>query len=558
MASDQTGDRKDNRRNILILCIDQWQAHMNVPQEVELSTLERLESQGVSFDHHYCTYPICTPSRSTMWTGVHAVHTDLWDNTNFAYINELSHDVPTVGHMLREQGYYTAFKGKWHLSEVPRSEDGLESYGFSDFQQWGDIFGAPLEGEMIDGTVVFETVDWLEHKGAHLDRPWLLVCSVINPHDVMFLQTDPVAAAPELGIVGGIQTTAQRLGWFEYEWNVELPDNFEDDYALQPWGVRNYKEYINLNYGQIPDARHDLWLKHRNYLINCMRLVDLELAKVLDALDRLDLWQNTVVIFTGDHGEMNGAHRLTQKAAIPFDEAAVVNLTVCAPGAPQGKRTTAIGSHLDLAPTLLEFAGLDEQQIRERYPRLKGRSLVPAVLNPAESGMRGSVEAPGDGALMLWDGLHSLDLEWVATGALKTITDMGPKPPGGPEVAAARLKEAGRKFGAPDFSKRGFYRAIVDGQYKLVRWFSPMEYGNPSTLQELYRTSDVALYDLVNDPGELENLGHPKHPRHDPALVERMLAKLHRLVEQELGEQKPPFDLDMFGTRDVTYRKDAG
>ena len=81
-----------------------------------------------------------------MWTGVHAIHTGLWDNTNFAWINELSSEIPTIGHMLREQGYYTAFKGKWHLSAVPHREDALERYGFSDFQQWGEMFGAPLAG----------------------------------------------------------------------------------------------------------------------------------------------------------------------------------------------------------------------------------------------------------------------------------------------------------------------------------------------------------------------------------------------------------------------------
>ena len=68
-----------------------------------------------------------------------------------------------------------------------------------------------------------------------------------------------------------------------------------------------------------------------------MRLVDAQFEKVLDALDRLDLWKNTIVIFTSDHGEMNGAHHMAQKGAIPFDEAAIVNLTVCVPGGPQGR-----------------------------------------------------------------------------------------------------------------------------------------------------------------------------------------------------------------------------
>ncbi|HSH46260.1 MAG TPA: sulfatase-like hydrolase/transferase, partial [Longimicrobiales bacterium] len=84
-----------------------------------------------------------------MWTGVHARHTGLWDNTNFAWTDELSADVPTIGHLLREQGYHTAFKGKWHLSAVPRGEDALERYGFSDYQQWGEIPGAPWPGTAL-------------------------------------------------------------------------------------------------------------------------------------------------------------------------------------------------------------------------------------------------------------------------------------------------------------------------------------------------------------------------------------------------------------------------
>ena len=88
------------------------------------------------------------------------------------------------------------------------------------------------------------------------------------------------------------------------------------------------------------------------------------------------------MIFTGDHGEMNGAHRMTQKGAIHFDEAAIVNLTVCVPGGPQGRRTAAVGSHLDLAPTLLAFAGMTESEIRAYYPHLKGRSLKSVILDP--------------------------------------------------------------------------------------------------------------------------------------------------------------------------------
>jgi arylsulfatase len=557
MAANRNNERGDNRPNILILCMDQWETHMKVPNDVEFPAMRRLESQGVSFDRQYCTEPICTPSRATMWTGVHAAQTGAYENTNQAWITGLTHEIPTIGHMLRERGYYTAFKGKWHLSWLEHSEDALESYGFSDFQQWGEMYGAPLEGEMLDGTVAFQTVDWLETKAPTLEQPWLHVCSLVNPHDIMFYLPDPVEMPPPGGAMGPLKTPQQRLGWFDKQWDVGLPDNLVDDLRLQPYGVKAYKDATEFNYGKVPEDRTDLWIKRRNYLVNCMRLVDAQFLKVLEALDRQNLWDSTVVIFTSDHGEMNGAHQMQQKGAITFDEAAIVNLTICAPGGPKGKRTAAVGSHLDLAPTLLEFAGLSEQEIHERYAHLKGRSLKSVILDPKQAGPRGSVDAPGDGALYCWDGLSSLDLDWAKTGAMRGLATMNLQPGNQITEVEQRLKAAGEKYGAPDYDKRTFFRCVVDGQYKLVRWFSPNEYGNPSTLKELYDTGEVGLYDLVNDPGELENLGNRDHPKYDPALVERMLAKLHRLVEQELGEDRAPFDMDMFGTREVKYKKAA-
>jgi arylsulfatase len=201
------------------------------------------------------------------------------------------------------------------------------------------------------------------------------------------------------------------------------------------------------------------------------------------------------------------------------------------------------------------LAGLSDDEIRERYPHLKGRSLKAAITDPRGDGPRGSVNTPGDGALVCWDGLNMLDKDWSLTGVLKELSDFSLEFSEEAINKPEKLREAGRKYGAPDFKKRNFFRAVVDGRYKLVRWFSPEEYGNPYTLEELLATSDVALYDLVNDPGELRNLAHPDHPGRDRMLIERMLAKLHALVQHEIGEDRCPFDLDMFGTREVKYLK---
>lgn len=540
-------NKKNNgKKNILILCMDQWQTHMNLPAGVIFPAMERLESQGVTFERQYCTVPICTPSRATMWTGVHAAKTGLWDNTNFAWINELSSEFPTIGHMLREQGYYTAFKGKWHLSEVPFSEDALERYGFSDFQQWGDVFGKPLEGAKVDGTVVFETIDWLKYKSPHLDQPWLLLCNLVNPHDIMYFQSDSAEEPIPNGAMSGKKTSAQRLSWFEKEWPVELPENFDDDLKYQPFGVKHYKEFVEKHYGKTPEEQPEPWLKRRNYLINAMRLVDYEFNRIIGTLDELDLWKDTIVVFTSDHGEMNGAHRMSQKGAIHFDEAAIVNLTVCVPDGPKGVRTSAVGSHLDLAPTLLEFAGLPEKEIKGRYPHLKGNSFKSVIMNPGLKGPRGKGQEPGKGALYCWDGLNMLDKEWSSSGVLQSMMDSTSSTY---NDVQEQLQKAGEKFGAPDFNNRTFFRTVVDGQYKLVRWFSPNKYGNPGTLEELYAHSDVTLHDLINDPLEMENLAQREHPKYDPEKVERMLRKLHNLIIEEIGNDKAPFDLNLFGTQ---------
>lgn len=543
-----SADRAE-RPNLLVLCMDQWDVHMDLPPGVELPAIQRLVGAGVSLANQYCTVPQCTPSRATMWTGQHAKNVGLWDNTNFAWTDVLDQDVPTIGTMLREQGYYTAFKGKWHLSHPQRSSRALEGYGFSDYQSWGDNWGAPLHGEQLDGAVAFETVDWLRHKRPH-DQPWLLISSMVNPHDIMFLRAGEDEHAHPNGALAPLAHPPQDLG-FMREYDVELPGNFSDDLEGQPFGVHSYKRNVEWNYGRIPEGREDLWKVRRNYLINCLRMVDAEFQKVLDELDRQDLWRNTVVVLTSDHGEMNGAHGMAQKGAIPFQEASIVNMTVVSPRGPSGAQSDAVGSHLDLATTFLSWAGLEEAEIRERYPALKGRNLRYLFESPGQvPPPRGSASEPGDGALISWDGLNMLDPEWAIQGALGELAQLGH----GPDKTLEDCRRVGETYGAPDMDKRTFFRAVSDGRYKLVRWFAPTRYETPRTVEELHATSDVALYDLVEDPGELHNLGDPSHRDYDGRVVASMLEKLVHLIDTELGDDERPFDLDMFGTREVRYR----
>jgi len=171
--------------NILVLTCDQHNAHLPRPSGYELPNHDRLEAQGLVFDDFQVATGLCTPSRSVMWTGQHAPLTGMWDNTNMAWIDDMDPAKRTVGHMLRDAGYYTAFKGKWHLSEVPGTgtEDALEPYGFSDFQGFGEIWGEALDGYERDGDIAADAETWLTQKapGIAESQPWFLAVNLCNP-----------------------------------------------------------------------------------------------------------------------------------------------------------------------------------------------------------------------------------------------------------------------------------------------------------------------------------------------------------------------------------------
>jgi len=113
-------------------------------------------------------------------------------------------------------------------------------------------------------------------------------------------------------------------------------------------------------------------------------------AGCLEASGQAD---NTVIIFTSDHGEMGGAHHLRQKGSVAFRKPSMC-LSDCRSAPSRCARTDAVGSHLDLVPTILAFAGLPEAGLRQRYPSLKGHDLSGVVENPTSTGPRGSSGEP--------------------------------------------------------------------------------------------------------------------------------------------------------------------
>ena len=121
---------------------------------------------------------------------------------------------------------------------------------------------------------------------------------------------------------------------------------------------------------------------------------------------------------------MAGAHGLRQKGGVLYRESVNVPMIVLHPEGPKGATTEAVGSHLDLAPTLLSIAGLSEGERNERYPDLRGEDLSGVIASPEQDGPRGSPSTPGKGSLYTYDMLSTIDIDWLAEVASHTI-DLG-------------------------------------------------------------------------------------------------------------------------------------
>ena len=286
-----------------------------------------------------------------------------------------------------------------------------------------------------------------------------------------------------------------------------------------------------------------MWHNHINHYINCMIDVDRHIGSVLDALEESGQAENTIIIFTSDHGEMCGAHHLRQKGSVAFKETTNVPMIIVDPRKPGGVRTDAVGSHLDLVPTILAYAGLSEAEREKRYPFLKGYDLSGVVSDPISNGPRGSSKNPGKGVLYTYDMIASVDAQWLQRNG-SVLLDVAAAEAGVEFVRGKEFLANIEDLEKPNMENRELFRGIFDGRYKLVRYFGLAHYNLPDSVDELLTNNDVSLYDVQMDPEEMNNLADPENPGYDEELLDVMNAKLNGLIEAEIGEDqlifKPP------------------
>ncbi|MDT3719600.1 choline-sulfatase [Pseudomonas oryzihabitans] len=358
--------------NILFLMADQMAAPIlplyDADSPIKLPNLQRLAERAVVFDSAYCNSPLCAPSRFTLVSGQLPSKIGAYDNAA-----DFAADIPTYAHHLRRLGYRTALSGKMHFcgpDQLHGYEERLTSDIYPADYGWAVNWDAPdvrpswyhnmssvlQAGPCVrtnqldfDEEVVFKARQYLyDHVRRGDDQPFCLTVSLTHPHDPY---------------------TIPREFWDLYAGiDIPLPDDVIPQAEQDPHSQRLLK-VIDLWDKPLPAAKiRDA----RQAYYGACSYVDAQVGHLLKTLEECGLAEDTVIVFSGDHGDMLGERGLWYKMHW-FEMAARVPLLIHAPARFAPARVSASVSTMDLLPTFVELAG---GSLPEDLP-LDGRSLLP-------------------------------------------------------------------------------------------------------------------------------------------------------------------------------------
>lgn len=417
---------------------------------IRTPSLDVLARRGVTFESCYCNSPLCVPSRLSFTSGKYASRVGAWNNSCWLP----SADYPSLAHIMNAAGYESFLCGKMHYDRTRRygfteiggnmnnskktgkgsrrsADDLTAKPGISD--RFNEFYTAEDSSIMThDKKVTAGTVDFLKNRRAS-DKPFFLIAGYIAPH---------------------FPLTVPEKYWKVYEGKVPMPVIPAGHLESQPLNYKHLR--IGFNVEDVPD---DIVRKGRELYYGLTQWVDEEIGKVLKTLEESELGDNTVVIYTTDHGENMGEHGLWWKNCM-YEHASHVPLIVSWPGRwTGGQRRAETCSLLDVVQTIAELGG----------------AKVPGDWN-------------GDSMVQWLDNPNAEWKDWAVS-----------------EYYAHNIASG--------------YVMLRQGKYKYV-YHSPPDDRHPAERE---------LYDLSEDPGELNNLAS------DPAYSSR-ITEMHTFLVNELGE----------------------
>ncbi|MEM1414600.1 MAG: sulfatase-like hydrolase/transferase [Myxococcota bacterium] len=517
------------RLNVLFVLTDQERSWDQLPAgfiDRHCPARASLRDEGVQIGGAHTPIQLCAMARGAVYTGVHAPNNGLWENVPVPMARDLSKALPTLGTMMEDAGYRVGYAGKWHLSKVPERAgapvaSAARRYGFGESEADKELDGANA-GRENDGASVDAALRFIaRHRGP--GAPWFLALNLVNPHDVMYYTSGDAMTRSRVSQFPSPSARPPSTPLYQEDLGYEVVGSWgEATLPGRPPAIREYLEVWNRLFGTLDTCSEDIAREFQNFYWNCLRDSDRQLGRLLAGLRASGEDERTVVVFTSDHGEYLGAHGLRGKGVSAYREGSRVPFVVRHPEGRRGAVAVNLVSLVDLAPTLLALAGIDPSVVREHYPDLVGHD-VSAVVGDAQA------RTPRDarGILTYWTGLAYLDAD-------------------APRMAAEALAKRGlaqklalaRMVRRVDWTKRGHMRGLIDGRWKLSRYFRPGDHHLPKDLEELARRNDVELYDTEADPGELRNLaGDPAHRE----VLARLNERKNALIREEIGDDAGAF-----------------
>ncbi len=502
----------------------------------------RLRKNAVFLRKHYLATAACSPSRTSIMTGQYpSLHGVTQVDGMFKEADEVEfldpNGVPTVGDWFDAVGYDAYYMGKWHVSNTSEPPFDLTPFGFQGYESSGPephgsnpqnlgVYRDPGFGDIVS--------DFLAERDPNSDKPWFAVASLVNPHDIVAYPepffgpegntsrvtqgkspiTDPQPIPDPNSFSNpsddGFEVSLNPDGFPQDTFN--LPPGMDEDLSTKPRCQQDaaYKVQMGLKAlfprsasAPLPypiqnqDNKEEWVRKYGQFYVYLQYLVDLEIRRILDTLDAKGLSDNTIIVFTSDHGEYCAAHgTMVQKWHTAYEEIThvpfVVSSPLVNPSENQVRLVTSPTNHVDIIPTLLGLAGITQEEFEAakqsiiasghtQVRDLVGQDLTQTLRGGQSPARPGVLFTTDDRITEPPDGLTEFEAQDAFERFLQDIEVL--RLEGNPVVSGPVLQP-------------NSVRCFTDGVWKINRFWDPRG-------QE---ADEWEMYHLVSDPNEFTNL----------------------------------------------------